>query len=162
MLLEKIDQFIEFLEKEILNFYQDRLISLALFGSVARRKFNESSDIDILIICENFPSSRFLRLSEFSNIEKKLESFLKNLELEKMSLSPIFKTKEEALKGSPLFFDMIYDSLILYDKNDFFLNILKNLKNNLEKLGAKRIWNGNNWHWVLKSDYKFGEIFKIL
>lgn len=162
MLLEKIDLFIPILREKILNFYQERLISLALFGSVARKKFNENSDIDILIICENFPPGRFLRVSEFVNIEKKLESYLKSLELEKMFISPIFKTKEEALKGSPLFLDMIDDCLILYDNNDFFLNILKNLKDNLEKLGAKRIWNGNSWHWKLKSDYKFGEVFKIL
>lgn len=41
------------------------------------------------------------------------------------------------------------------------MNYLKNLKKRLAKLEAKRIERGERWYWLLKPDYKQGEIFKI-
>jgi hypothetical protein len=95
-------------------------------------------------------------------VEEKMESLLKSLELNQMYLSTIIKSPEEAIKGSPLFLDMIEDGIILYDKDNFFKDILNKLKENLQKLGAKRIRVGNIWYWKLKKDYQFGEEIKLL
>lgn len=57
--------------------------------------------------------------------------------------------------------DMIDDARILYDKNNFFKNFLGRLRIRLEKLGAKKISRGGAWYWVLKEDYKIGEVFEI-
>ena len=41
------------------------------------------------------------------------------------------------------------------------LRILNNLKKNLEELKAKRVKTRQKWYWVLKKDYKFGEVIEI-
>jgi hypothetical protein len=103
------------------------------------------------------------RIGEFEAIESDLEPLL--YELKELGcdigLSPIFKTREETLKGSPIFLDMVEDCIILYDKEEFFAGVLIKLKERLAALGAKRVWRGNAWYWDLKPDFKPGEVFEI-
>lgn len=35
------------------------------------------------------------------------------------------------------------------------------MKERLKLLGAKRVWSGDTWYWILKEDYKPGEVFEI-
>lgn len=151
MIQEKYYFLISILEKEIKNFYKDNLITIAIFGSVARGTFRNDSDIDILIIAQNLPKGRMNRIEDFLKIEKKLDSFL--LEFKKIGLypeiSPIIKTPEEVLLGSPLFLDMIEEAKILYDKNNFFQNYLNQLKNKLKAIHAKKIYVDSGWYWLI-------------
>ncbi len=163
MLKEKYKELQGRLLEETKSFYGDRLVSFVVFGSVARQTFRFDSDIDIFIIAENLPNGRMKRVREFSAVEETIESFLESLEKQGIQtyISPIFKTPEEVKKGSPLFLDMVEDARILYDKDDFFTNWLKSFRNRLKKLGAKRVWRGNMWYWVLKPDYKPGEVIEL-
>jgi len=161
-LKNKVQIILEELNKLVRNHYKDDLISLIVFGSIGRGTFREDSDIDLLIIANNLPNGRIKRINHFMTVEEKMESLLKSLELNQMYLSTIIKSPEEAIKGSPLFLDMIEDGIILYDKDNFFKDILNKLKENLLKLGAKRIRVGNIWYWKLKKDYQFGEEIKLL
>ncbi len=149
--------------KELVNYYGSRLVTVAIFGSVGRGTPTYQSDIDVLIIAEELPRGRLRRVEEFQKVEERLEPFLKEFEKDGVFtyLSPIFKTPEEALGGSLLFLDMIDDARILYDRDDFFKNLLEGLKKRLSELKAKRIWRGSTWHWVLKEDYKPGETIEI-
>jgi hypothetical protein len=76
-------------------------------------------------------------------------------------LSPILKTKEDAKNLSPLYLDMVTDARILYDKDDFFKEILDKLKIKLNSLNARKIKVGKKWYWDLKPDYKPGEVINI-
>ncbi|MFP3165615.1 MAG: nucleotidyltransferase domain-containing protein, partial [Acidianus sp.] len=78
-----------------------------------------------------------------------------------ITLSPVLKTPEEAVRFSPLYLDLVYDGIILYDKDNFFLNILEKLKEKLKELGAERVRQGKMWYWVLKKDYKFGDVIEL-
>jgi len=137
--------------------YGERLISLAVFGSVGRGTPRPDSDIDLLLVVKDLPVGRIARVKEFAAIETTLGLTIKG----RVELSPIFKTPEEIANGSPLFLDMVEDVRMLFDRDDFFKNILKNLKERLQRLGARRIWQGIVWYWDLKPDYKQGEIFEI-
>lgn len=163
VLKQEFEKFFSKLLKETKSYYKKRLITLSIFGSGGRGKMNYESDIDILIIAEKLPDGRMPRVREFDRIEKKLKRELNFLEKEGIHtrLSPIFKTPEEVKRGSPLFLDMIYDSKMLFDKNNFFAHYLNNFKKRLKKLGARRIVKGESWYWDLKPDYKKGEIFEI-
>ena len=103
------------------------------------------------------------RVAQFMQIEEKIEPYLKELGKNQIQtfISPLLKTPEEAERGSPLFLDMVEDAKILYDKNNFFTNILSQLRKRLKALGARRVWQGNAWYWILKPDYKPGEIFEL-
>lgn len=146
-----------------MHYYGDRLITLAVFGSVGRDTFRPDSDIDLLIIAENLPRGRIPRVEEFLEVEKRLEPLLADLRKKGIDtyLSPIIKQRDEVLKGSLLFLDMIEDAKILYDKDDFFKNYLNSLREKLQKMGAKKIYRGGSWYWVLKENYKYGDVIEI-
>lgn len=143
------------LRDRIIEYYGKRLVSLVIFGSLARGKAGPESDIDILIIAEGLHKRKMKRIDEFiDNIEDKLGDVSRYL-------SPVIKAPEEASLGSPLFLDMVYDSLILYDKDGFFMRILDRLRRRLDELGSKRVFRGNRWYWILKPDYKPGDIIEL-
>lgn len=143
--------------------YGERLVSLVVFGSVGRGTPRPDSDVDLLIIATDLPHGRLRRVEEFSAVEDRLREALRAWRERGVStcLSPVFKTPEEARRGSPLFLDMVEDAKILYDRDDFFSGLLSSLRERLAQLGARRIWHGDAWLWDLKPDYRPGEIFEL-
>lgn len=137
--------------------YEERLISLAVFGSVGRGTARPDSDIDLLLVIKDLPTRRIARVREFAAIETALGIPAES----RMEISPIFRTPEEIERGSPLLLDMVEDARVFFDRDGFLKSALKDLKERLQKLGARRIWQGNAWYWDLKPDYKQGEIFEI-
>jgi predicted nucleotidyltransferase len=139
--------------------YGDRLIAVALFGSVARGTQREDSDIDFLIVARDLPRGRTARVDEFLPVEQQLDPWLAppRSDLLPVALSPVFKTPEEAAAGSPLFLDMVDDARILYDRDGFLDNLLARLRQRLVELGSRRVWRANSWYWVLKPDLAPGE-----
>jgi predicted nucleotidyltransferase len=163
MLKAKFRELQDKLLEETKSFYGDRLVSFVVFGSVARETYRYDSDIDLLIIAENLPNGRMKRVAQFSAVEDRIAPFLDSLKKKGIDtyISAIFKTPREAEWGSPLFLDMVEDARILYDKKAFFAKRLERLRKRLEELGAKRVWKGNIWHWVLKPDYRPGEVIEL-
>ncbi len=90
-----------------------------------------------------------------------MEVALRNAIKNHFDLSPVFKTSEEIVDGSPLLLDMIEDGRVMFDRDDFFQGAMSSLKERLQRLGARRIWRGNAWYWDLKPDYQQGEVFEI-
>jgi len=164
MLKERFKELEIRLLSEIKSFYGTRLISVVVFGSVAREAQTFDSDLDVLIIAKDLPKGRMKRIGEFESIEEKMEPLLKSLRRKEgidTYLSAIIKSPEEAEKGSPLFLDMVEDAKILFDRDGFFKKRLDKLRKRLKELGSQRIWKGNAWYWDLKPDYKPGEIFEL-
>lgn len=143
--------------------YGDSFISLIVFGSVARDEMRKDSDVDLLLIVDSIPKRRLERQKEFMEVEKEVEGYLNKLFDEGyfVDFSPIIKTSEEAMRISPLYLDMVEDAVIVYDKDDFFRRILQNVRSRLKELGSKRVKMGKRWYWILKPDYRFGEVIKI-
>lgn len=161
---QEMKEFVKSLEKRVIGYYGERLVSFVIFGSVARGTHRPDSDIDCLIVTTALPRGRLRRVSEFmEHVEKPLEGIIRTLRKTgiQVSLSPIFKTVEEVQRGSPLFLDMVYDVMILHDSDGFFERYLAGLKGKLETLGSKRVVRGNAWYWILKPDYKYGDVIEL-
>ncbi len=156
--------------KEILNKFNQlllerfgaNLISLVLFGSVARGTAKQESDIDLLIILKDAPDSYYNRLEPVVDIELELrkEAF------ETTGAEPIFSSivlsKQEAMENRNIFLDMLDASIILYDKDDFFKKRLDELKKRLLQLGSKKvILEDKTWYWNLKPDSAPGEVIEL-
>ncbi len=140
-----------------------KLVSVAVFGSVARREYRRESDLDILVIAENLPRHRSGRIKLFEDAEEKVIGILDNL-LDRgyaISLSPVILTPQEAEKVPPIFLDMVEDAVIVYDRGRLLEKILERVRRRLEELGAERIYVGKKWYWRLKKDFRFGEVITI-
>lgn len=141
----------------------ERLVSVVLFGSVAREEAVPVSDIDLLIVVENPPPGRRARLELLDEADRRLEPKLKELEESGIytDFTPIIKSRDEATKFSPLYLDMVEDALILHDQDDFFAQILAELRLKLSLLKAKRLKQGQVRYWDLKPDLTPGEEFEL-
>jgi predicted nucleotidyltransferase len=161
--LSTYESLLDALLKACLQHYSHRLISVVVFGSVARGTPTPDSDLDFLIVADDLPNGRIKRVAEFAALESSLQSQLEALRSEgfTVELSPLFKTPAEARAGSLLFLDMIEDARLLFDRNGFFRATLEAFRARLDELGARRIWQGNAWYWDLKPDYRPGDIFEL-
>lgn len=143
----------------LLERFEDNLISLILFGSVARGTAGKESDIDLLIILKDAPDVYYERLEPVIDIELKLRESASDA-------APIFScmilSEKEAMENRNIFLDMIDSSIILYDINNFFKNRLKELKNRLLQLGSKKVvLEDKTWYWNLKPDMAAGEVIEL-
>ena len=158
-----IESLLGSLSESCQNFYADRLVSLAVFGSVGRGTPRPDSDIDFLLVVEKLPKGRIARMTEFQAVETAMQPslFLAGKSGLAPYLSPILKRPEEVLEGSLLFLDMIEDTRFLYDRRGFLQSALEQFKARLDRLGARRIWHGQAWYWDLNPNYKWGDVFEL-
>lgn len=155
---------VEALASALREFFGDNLVSVILFGSVARGEAGELSDLDLLIVCEELPGSRWKRYDLFHKAIAPLKGVLEELALQHYypEFRPILKTRREAEVHTPIYLDMVEDARVLYDRRGFFAGVLAGLKRRLAELGARRVFlEDGSWYWDLKPDYRFGEIFEI-
>ncbi|RMH03788.1 MAG: nucleotidyltransferase domain-containing protein [Nitrospirae bacterium] len=163
MLKEAFDLLLKQLVPAVQAQYGDRLVTIAVYGSVARGTMRYDSDVDVLIVAKELPKGRMKRRREFDVVEEALAPVFAELRGQGVTttLAAVLKTPEEVEVGSPLFLDMIEDVKILYDREGFFAQRLNRLRFRLQELGARRIWRGNVWYWDLKPDYQPGEVFEL-
>jgi hypothetical protein len=102
------------LEEEL----RDNLVSVILFGSVARGEATANSDIDLLVICEALPAGRFARLGLIEAVDRRFEAELGRLRASGIDtrVIPLLKTHEEARRVVPLYLDMVEDARFLVDR----------------------------------------------
>ena len=163
MLKDSVEMLLSEVRDAVQGYYGERLVSLAVFGSVSRGTQRPDSDVDLLVVCNPLPSGRMRRIAEFEEGEKKLAPVLSKLNQQGIStfLSPVLKTPAEVDRGGVFYIDLVEDARLLYDRGDFLKGFLERLRRRLEQLGARRIRRGNAWYWDLKSDFKPGEIFEL-
>jgi len=137
----------------------DRLISVVLFGSVARGEAGPTSDIDLLIVSDHLPRSRVARRrtldAAFSRVGPQLMTVIdQGIDT---AFTEIIKTPDEAAQPVLLYLDLTEDAVILYDPHGFFARVLDALRASLQKRGAKRLRLNDAPYWDLKPDFKPGD-----
>ena len=71
MLKEAFRDLEEKLLDAVRSFYGDRLVSLVLYGSVARGTQRFDSDVDLLVVARPLPDGRMRRIREFDAAEER-------------------------------------------------------------------------------------------
>lgn len=150
------ESIVRALEKTALDFYQNRLVSLAIFGSVARQEMRADSDLDLLVVASPLPDGRIARRREFDQVEELLTQEFAQARAAGIytRIAAILKTPAEVEHGSLIFLDMIEDARILFDRNCFFQDYLSRLSEKLKELGSVKVMKENGYYWILKPGKK--------
>jgi uncharacterized protein len=129
----------------------DRLVSIALYGSVARGQAGPNSDIDLYVVLREAPAGM---LSRRHMLELLRDAFV--VELEELWSQGIYadfieviRTQAEARKFHPLYLDMSGEAILLYDQDKFLEKLLAKVREELISGGAERIAMGKSWYWDL-------------
>jgi predicted nucleotidyltransferase len=144
----------------------DNLVSFVLFGSLARGEARKESDIDLLIVLREAPHGHYDRLKPFVSIELEMRRGTSYDRFLKAGLTPCFSyvvlSRREADENHYVFLDMVEDSIILFDDDDYFKGRLSALKKRLAYLGSKKVLlDDGSWYWNLKPNLKLGEEFVL-
>lgn len=139
--------------------------SIVLFGSLARGEERSRSDIDLIIVSDEFPESYSSRLDLLRPILQQAKARGTYVQLLKrgytFSFSAVPYRPEDLTDTPPLLLDVAEDGVILYD-DGLMQNKLTELKEKLEALGSRRVrTRSGKWYWILKPDIKPGEIIQI-
>jgi predicted nucleotidyltransferase len=151
------------LDKFIASVRSFGILSVAVFGSIARNKGTATSDIDLLVLhkgkrkeIEDGVIDIILKLRE-SHEYKKLEEAGFHPQI-----SPIFMSTERLKKHPWILLDVIDHGVILFDDGNVLENEFKAIKEKLKKLGSKKVvLPDSSWYWDLKPDMKPGEVIEI-
>ena len=148
---------------ECRNKYGEDLVTVSVFGSVARNTHTQFSDIDLLIIVRDLPRGRMNRIRDFEAVEKSLKPVLNEAKQQGWDthLSTLLKTPEDVALGGYIYLDMVDDAVILYDKNGFFRDFLTGYKQKLENYNARKIPYKGAWYWEIKPDYRPGDVIDL-
>lgn len=138
----------------------ERLVSVVLFGSVARGDASSGSDIDLLIVARDLPRGQFTRKRLLAAADQALEKGLAATN-GAARLARIVRTPDEAARIIPLYLDLTEDAVLLFDRDGFFASVLERVRASLRRLGSRRIWMGKTWYWDLKPDFRRGDVIEI-
>jgi len=152
-----LDTFIDSVQQT----FGDQVVSIVLYGSVARGKARPDSDVDLLLILRDAPAAYWKRLQSLLPILRRLREEPCWQELQREGVTPFLSllvlSLEEARENRYLYLDMIEEARILVDSDDFFQDKLHSLQQRLKELGAKKIRRNGDWYWDLKPDLKLGD-----
>src|SRR2546422_10846348 len=96
-LLQRYDLLLDAVLAELRRGYGDRLVAVAVFGSVGRGTPRDDSDVDLLIVARDLPDGRMRRVDEVVPMEARLERALQSVQEDgtPVMLSPVFEARAE-------------------------------------------------------------------
>lgn len=142
-----------------------RLVSVVLYGSLARGTAHAHSDVDLLVVAEGLPSSFSERIRQMLQVAGDCEGECRRLWRERgiyanLQLYPL--TPEEAREARPSYLDMLADGIVLFDRGGFIEGVFSRVRRRLEELGARRVQlPTGGWYWVLKPKLERGEVVEV-
>jgi len=143
--------------------YGKRLVSLAVFGSLAKGVFKRNrSDIDLLLILSDSSKNHCKRVDEF--VKNVLMPYYSSSEYIKAlrttylpPVSVVIYSREEARFFHDIYLDMTLWCEILHDKDSFLKKVLDAMRKKIDEWGSVRKEVSGKSFWVLKPDLKMGE-----
>ncbi|MDE0298831.1 MAG: nucleotidyltransferase domain-containing protein [Candidatus Poribacteria bacterium] len=144
------------------SFGVEKILAVALFGSVARGQARLDSDIDLLVVHKEVDFNPVHRSVDIA-LALKEEDEYKHLAGQGLNPQPVcvFMTKTELWDRPHILLDILVEGILLFDVG-VLQSRLSALKERLNALGSKRVaLPDGTWYWDLKPDWKPGEIIEL-
>ena len=142
-----------------------RLVSLCFFGSVVRGEASPESDIDALIVADGLPTGFGSRIRDTNKIHEFLKKRPAHRRLRSEGrnalISDIYLTRDEAQSHPPILLDIADHGVIVYDRGGFLAEVLRDIREKLKALGARKVIAKKGYYWVLKPDAMPSEVIEI-
>ena len=144
------------------SFGTERILSVALFGSVARGQARLESDIDLLVVHKKVDFNPAYRSVDIAFALKEEDEYKRLVE---QGLNPqptcIFMTEGELWDRPHILLDILVEGILLFDVGVLETRLTA-LRERLNALGSKRVaLPDGTWYWDLKPDWKPGEIIEL-
>lgn len=150
--------------KILLNHFNNRLLGILVFGSVARGDWTPHSDIDLLVVVEGWRGPTWERTRELATLIEELRKTREYKEAVRWGFIPIIQhyplDREEAERSQRIYIDACVDGIVLYERDGFLTKVLGEFRRRMAKLGANRVYLPKGYYWVLWRG-KAGEVFEI-
>lgn len=116
----------------LLQEFGENLLSVVVFGSIARGEQTPESDTDLLVISRGFPESLSDRMDQLAKILIQLEKTEQYKKMRRKSINTWIQfhplNPEEAKLHRPIYLDMVEDSIIIHDKDKLIEKTLLKFK----------------------------------
>lgn len=119
------------------------ITSVVVFGSRVKGKATPHSDIDLLIVADGINQKWHRRGEEIIRIKR----YLKGLPAD-ILLFTKQEVKSNFRNHNPLFLDIALDGIIVFDKDKFLENLMKETIEYIKQKGIKKIKGG--WVFAVK------------
>ncbi|MGQ9690968.1 MAG: nucleotidyltransferase domain-containing protein [Thermoproteota archaeon] len=135
-----------------------RLESIVVFGSLSTGKAKPESDIDLLVVARDLPEKYSERTSIIREAlsSKSMDELIIHAWRKKSmytDLDVLLIDVQEAHATHPFYLDLTRDCIIIYDKNKLMSKKIMEVREKLEKMGAKRFEEPDgSWYWVLSPE----------
>ncbi|MBI3185910.1 MAG: nucleotidyltransferase domain-containing protein [Myxococcales bacterium] len=141
----------------------DRLLAVAVYGSVARGQAGPASDVDLLVVADGLPNSPAERLRSFSSVEAATRPEVEQLRARgyRAELSPLLWSPAQLAAFSFLQLDLATDARILFDPRGLLSRRLEGVRRKMAELGTRRVPYRGTYYWLLKPDLKPGEVIEL-
>jgi len=157
-------KMIPILTDSVRDVFESSLVSLALFGSVARGDYKLDSDIDIFITIEDMPKSRSERSHLILNkliplYKERGERLYPDAVIPE--LHSVLRDKAQVLEGGFLYLDLVSEAKILVDRDGFFENHLERFAKKMKEWGSQKYIEPDGYYWIVKPGLQTGEILDL-
>lgn len=171
-ILENLDAIPSYFQSYLFNFlselrreFKETLLSVILFGSVARGKWTRNSDLDLFIILSNEYQDKY-ELNEklieliinFQELEiknkLKKDKFIHSIQAIAVRLIDLnyFRT---------LFYDIAMDGIIIFDKDQTGEKFIERIKHRMKENQLTRVYNDDHDFYWKHEKVKFGELKEL-
>lgn len=145
--------------------FGDRVVSVLVFGSVARGAARADSDIDVCLVMRDLPSSRYQRHQLLAPVLAALRSGRTYCDAIQRGYSPDFSvllyTPDEVRDTKPIFLDLVEDAVFVLDDGTMKTK-LESLRRRLRELGSRKVTlSDGTYYWLLKPDLRLGEVIEL-
>ena len=145
----------------LFDLYNERLVSIALFGSSARHTSGVTSDVDLLVVADGLSGVHSERLEELEPVQEACATVRRAqwpASGEYHPLDLVVLSKEELRENSLFLLDLTRDAVLIYDREGTLGGALEELRRRLTEAGSRRVETQSGaWYWELSPRAKAGE-----